>query len=84
VLATELDTHLYEVAPLANGEPNGTYLAVTSVRGSSDAEVDRARASAEGAARRYLDRHPGCAAVGVYHSYPSPGPRRVFVCELRR
>ena len=67
-----------------NGEPNGTYLAVTSVRGSSDAEVDRARASAEGAARRYLDRHPGCAAVGVYHSYPSPGPRRVFVCELRR
>jgi hypothetical protein len=84
VLATEHDTHLYEVAPLANGEPNGTYLEAASVRGSSDAEIERARLTAEAAARRYLHRHPECAAVGVYHSYPSPGPRRAFVCQVSR
>jgi proteasome lid subunit RPN8/RPN11 len=35
-------------------------------------------------AEKYLMEHPEEDAIGVYHTYPSPGPHRRFVREVRR
>jgi hypothetical protein len=71
--------HRYEVE--ARHEDGRASLMIEAATGKRAGALER---SALGYAATLLAEHPEVTSVGIYHTYPSPGPVRRFVTEVKR
>jgi hypothetical protein len=75
--------HIYEIEPRQETDTGGYKTAgMTQVaKGKRPEHLER---SAIYDAQTFLAEHPEVTSVGVYHTYPSPGPVRRFVREIKQ
>jgi hypothetical protein len=95
-VATTTDMHIYFIQPRLHREGAGGWFepvwsskaSPLVLRQNKDRALARLIAEgercAEAAAHVYLEDHPEEQEVGVYHSWPSPGPTYRFVGNVRR
>jgi hypothetical protein len=85
---SNVEHHTFEIEPRRRTDGGGYVgaLMIEAYRTKSAAKsaIQGGVNVAEMKAREILAEVPTVDSVGIYHSYPSPGPRRRFVGEITR